>query len=159
MIKAILACDDDWGIGKSGDLPWPHNPNDLKWFKEKTIGGVVVMGKSTWDSLPLKPLPKRENIIVTSRDQILGESDYKFVKFPGITQKLLEMDPSKTIWVIGGAKLIDGLLDIIAEFHLSHIKGSYNCDTFLPKTLIKERYRLKESGKFGDGSFNIWCKK
>ena len=34
MIKAILACDDDWGIGKCGDLPWPHDPNDLKWFKE-----------------------------------------------------------------------------------------------------------------------------
>ena len=63
MIKAILACDEDWGIGKDGELPWPHNSADLKWFKENTTGGVVVMGKSTWDSLPFKPLPKRENII------------------------------------------------------------------------------------------------
>ena len=159
MIKAILACDDDWGIGKCGGLPWPHNPNDLKWFKENTIEGVVVMGKSTWDSLPFKPLPKRENIIVTSRDQIIGLSDYEFVKFPDIRQKLLGIKQSSDIWIIGGAKLINGLIDIIAEFHLSQIKGTYNCDTFLPEKLIKERYRLKESGKFGDGSFNIWCKK
>ena len=34
MIKAILACDEDWGIGKDGDMPWPHNPADLKWFKQ-----------------------------------------------------------------------------------------------------------------------------
>ena len=35
MIRAILACDDEMGIGRNGDLPWPHNPADLKWFKEK----------------------------------------------------------------------------------------------------------------------------
>ena len=43
MIKAILACDEDWGIGKAGDMPWPHNPADLKWFKQNTTGGVVVI--------------------------------------------------------------------------------------------------------------------
>ena len=59
MIRAILAHDAYWGIGKDGDLPWPKNPDDLKWFKECTEGGVVVMGKTTWDSLPNKPLPKR----------------------------------------------------------------------------------------------------
>ena len=57
MIKAILACDDEWGIGKNGDLPWPHNPADLRWFKNNTLNSVIVMGKSTWDSLPRKPLP------------------------------------------------------------------------------------------------------
>ena len=40
MIKAILACDGNWGIGKDGGMPWPHNSADLKWFKEKTI--VVI---------------------------------------------------------------------------------------------------------------------
>ena len=65
MIKAILACDEEWGIGKDGDLPWPHNSADLKWFKDNTVNGIVVMGKSTWDSLPRKPLPKRKNIVVT----------------------------------------------------------------------------------------------
>ena len=49
-VKAILACDADWGIGKDGNLPWPHNPADLKWFKQSTLNHTVVMGKATWDS-------------------------------------------------------------------------------------------------------------
>ena len=72
MIRAILACDQDWGIGKDGDLPWPHNPDDLKWFKEQTTGSVVAMGKRTWDSLPTKPLPNRNNVVVTSSE---GDKD------------------------------------------------------------------------------------
>jgi dihydrofolate reductase len=44
IIKAILACDEQWGIGKDGDLPWPRNPADLKWFKESTLNDTVVMG-------------------------------------------------------------------------------------------------------------------
>ena len=81
MIKAILACDQDWGIGKDGDLPWPHNTEDLKWFKESTIGGVVVMGKSTWNSLPRKPLPNRKNIIITSSEQDKEQDGCQFIKF------------------------------------------------------------------------------
>ena len=66
MIKAILACDENWGIGKAGTLPWLHNPADLKWFKQMTTGSTVVMGRKTWDSLPVKPLPNRKNIVVSS---------------------------------------------------------------------------------------------
>ena len=146
MIKAILACDEDWGIGKDGELPWPHNSADLKWFKENTTGGVVVMGKSTWDSLPFKPLPKRENIIVTRSNQDTGITNYQFKE-------------TKDIWIIGGAKLIEGLFDIITEFHLSKIKGIYDCDTYLPGKFIKEHYLLKQSSKLGDVSFDVWCKK
>lgn len=159
MIKAILACDETWGIGKDGDMPWPHNSADLKWFKEKTIGSVVVMGKSTWDSLPFKPLKKRQNLIVTSSKLEPGVTDYQFVKFSEIKQKLLKISETKEIWVIGGAKLIESLLDSITEFHLSQIKGVYDCDTFLPKELIKESYLLTRSNKVDGLSINVWCKK
>jgi dihydrofolate reductase len=159
MIKAILACDEEWGIGKDGELPWPHNPADLKWFKDKTLGSVVVMGKSTWDSLPFKPLSNRKNIIVTSSKQENDTTDYQFVKFNKINQLLLEITKNKDVWIIGGAKLIEGLLDIITEFHLSQIKGVYNCDTFLPETLIKESYLKSQSCEIGGVSFDIWCKK
>ena len=159
MIKAILACDEDWGIGKDGNLPWPHNPEDLKWFKKNTVGAVVVMGKSTWGSLPFKPLPERENIIVTSSTKKLGTTDHKFVKFNKINQILLEVEKSKDVWIIGGAKLIEGLLDIITEFHLSKIKGVYNCDTSLSRNLIEKDYYKKQSSELGNVNFDIWCKK
>ena len=156
MIKAILACDQDWGIGKDGDLPWPHNTEDLKWFKESTIGGVVVMGKSTWNSLPRKPLPNRENIIITSSEQDKEQDGCQFIKFNIAKKELVNISKSRDVWIIGGAKLVKGLLDIIDEFHLSRIQGSYNCDTFLSKSLIIQKYELAESGKRGSVYVDIW---
>ena len=156
MIKAILACDQDWGIGKDGDLPWPHNTEDLKWFKESTIGGVVVMGKSTWNSLPRKPLPNRKNIIITSSEQDKDQDGCQFIKFNIAKKELVNMSKSRDVWIIGGAKLVKGLLDIIDEFHLSRIQGSYNCDTFLSKSLIIQKYELAESGKRGGVYVDIW---
>jgi len=156
MIKAILACDQDWGIGKDGDLPWPHNTEDLKWFKESTIGGVVVMGKSTWNSLPRKPLPNRKNIIITSSEQDKEQDGCQFIKFNIAKKELVNMSKSQDVWIIGGAKLVKGLLDIIDEFHLSRIQGSYNCDTFLSKSLIIQKYELAESGKRGSVYVDIW---
>ena len=156
MIKAILACDQDWGIGKDGDLPWPHNTEDLKWFKESTIGGVVVMGKSTWNSLPRKPLPNRKNIIITSSEQDKEQDGCQFIKFNIAKKELVNISKSRDVWIIGGAKLVKGLLDIIDEFHLSRIQGSYNCDTFLSKSLIIQKYELAESGKRGSVYVDIW---
>ena len=156
MIKAILACDQDWGIGKDGDLPWPHNTEDLKWFKESTIGGVVVMGKSTWNSLPRKPLPNRKNIIITSSEQDKDQDGCQFIKFNIAKKELVNMSKSQDVWIIGGAKLVKGLLDIIDEFHLSRIQGSYDCDTFLPSSLIAQKYELADSGKRGGVYVDIW---
>jgi len=47
MIKAILACDDVGGVSKAGTIPWPKNSKDLKWFKDNTVGNIVVMGSTT----------------------------------------------------------------------------------------------------------------
>lgn len=141
MIRAILACDEEWGIGKNGGLPWPHNPADLKWFKKCTLGGVVVMGKSTWDSLPdnSQPLPGRNNVIVTSSiDDKNGP--YHYLSFDQAGAHLKEMSKLQNIWVIGGAKLVDGLLPIIDEIWLSRINGIHDCDTILPIKKIKEQY-------------------
>ena len=146
MIRAILACDEEWGIGKDGGLPWPHNSADLKWFKENTIGGVVAMGKATWDSLPNKPLPNRNNIVITSSTDDYNGGGYHYVKFDTAKEELVNMNKLQNIWIIGGAKLVEGLIDIIDEIWLSRIQGNYNCDTFLPRTLIEEMFTLSDSG-------------
>ena len=159
MINAILACDENWGIGKDGGLPWPHNSADLKWFKECTIGDVVVMGKSTWDSLPFKPLKERQNLVVTSSVLEPTINSYEFVEFSKIKQKLNKISETKKVWIIGGARLIEGLMDLISEFHLSQISGVYNCDTFLPKKFINERYMLSKYDNRDGVKVNIWCKK
>jgi dihydrofolate reductase len=145
LIRANLACDDEWGIGKDGDLPWPHNSADLKWFKECTDAQVVVMGRATWDSLPVKPLPNRNNIVITNNTQDKDQGNYHFIKFENAASTLKQMNVLQHIWIIGGAQLVNGLFDIIDEIYLSRISGTYNCDTFLPRRRIEEEF-----------SKNIW---
>ena len=156
MIRAILACDDDWGIGKDGDLPWPHNPADLKWFKEKTSGSVVVMGGETWRSLPRKPLPNRENVVITRRDDI--EADV-VVDMKSALKILPQMNFTNDIWIIGGAQIVKSLLPYIDEVWLSRISGTYNCDTFLPRSLIEELFTLTTSEKQNDVYVEVWEKR
>ena len=155
-VKAILACDADWGIGKDGNLPWPHNPADLKWFKQSTLNHTVVMGKATWDSLPVKPLPNRVNVVVSSSN-ILAKVDV--VSISDLRRRISSMDTDQDVWIIGGARLIEGMMDYIDEFHLSQIKGNYNCDTFLPSTLIQENYSLTSSQFQGDVYVDLWSKR
>lgn len=148
MIRAILACDQEWGIGKDGGLPWPHNSADLKWFKENTTGGVVAMGKATWDSLPnySKPLPNRNNVVVTSSKDDYNGGGYHYVTFENAETTLVNMNTLQNVWIIGGAQLVDGLLHIIDEIWLSRIQGTYDCDTFLPSSRIEEMFTLTDSG-------------
>lgn len=158
MIRVILACDQNWGIGKDGGLPWPHNSADMKWFKNTTTGCVVVMGKSTWDSLPVKPLPNRNNIVVTSSELDKDKGGYHYIKFDNAITEITNMSKLQNVWIIGGAKLVMGLFPIIDEFHLSRISGSYDCDTFLPSTLIEENFTLIDSG-ITDGVYvDVWSK-
>lgn len=158
MIRVILACDENWGIGKDGGLPWPHNSADMKWFKDTTTGCVIAMGKSTWDSLPIKPLPNRNNIVVTSSEQDKDKGGYHYIKFDKAATELTNMNKLQDVWIIGGAKLVMGLFSIIDEFHLSRIRGSYDCDTFLPSTLIEENFTLTESGHKDGVYVDVWSR-
>lgn len=71
MISLIVARARNGAIGKGNDIPW-HAPEDLKMFQRETLGGAVIMGRNTWDSLPFKPLKNRLNIVV-SRDKSLTD--------------------------------------------------------------------------------------
>ena len=69
MITLIVARDRNGAIGRDGDIPW-HAPEDLKLFQRETSGGAVIMGRRTWESLPVKPLPRRLNIVVSRTTDI-----------------------------------------------------------------------------------------
>ncbi|AKK05303.1 dihydrofolate reductase [Corynebacterium mustelae] len=66
MLSAIWAQNETGIIGDGTAMPW-HVPEDLKHFKEKTLGSDVIMGRKTWESLPKTPLPGRKNIIISRR--------------------------------------------------------------------------------------------
>lgn len=160
MIRAILAHDAYWGIGKDGNLPWPKNSEDLKWFKETTLGGVVAMGKTTWDSLPeaTKPLPGRNNVVVTSsvKDK---DGPYHFLTFDKAKDHLLSMSKLQDVWIIGGAKLVESLLDVTDELWLNNVGGVYDCDTFLPKQQITAMFYPESLETKSFGIITKWVRR
>ena len=148
MIRAILACDDDWGIGKNGTLPWPKNKEDLKWFMDNTLNDVIIMGRRTWEDPDMpRPLPKRTNIVISSQN-IPHVTSMTMHYFVNAHDKWNAGD----IWIIGGAQLIESTLDLIEEFYLTRIKGNFECDTFLPKDKIEGVFELDSEKDSEDGT-------
>ena len=130
MIKAILAADDYWGIGRGGTLPWPKNTEDLRQFRAKTSGCIVVMGSSTWhDHMFPKPLPNRENIVI-SRNTITVPGVVTLSGYYNNALIELSKSQNKDIWIIGGASIFEQSLSIFVEVHVTRIKGSFSCDVF-----------------------------
>ncbi|WP_408939218.1 dihydrofolate reductase (plasmid) [Enterobacter hormaechei] len=126
LVVGVVAVDEEWGIGKGNAMPW-YNKADFKWFKAATEGNSVVMGNNTWDSLPVKPLPKRKNYVLTGGKEPLGAS-----KATG-TIKGMEGDIK---CVIGGLGAFKHYIDEIDIFLISRIKGKHDCDVFFDKDLL-----------------------
>ena len=99
-IHLIWAQDKYGGIGKNGRLPWKL-PEDLKKFKRLTLNSTIIMGRKTWESLTLKPLPKRRNIVLTSNPIKNVET------YPSIESciKSLNRNNIKEIFIIGGSQI------------------------------------------------------
>ena len=160
MIKAILACDDTGGVGNKGTLPWPHVKRDFQWFKDNTLGHVVVMGSATYlDPDMPKPMPKRKNVVVTSKPENCPLAD-DFINgdvVEGI--RSVEQKYSSLItWIIGGPKIIEQTLDIIDEFYISRIPGEFECDAYLPLEAIEEKFFLTHEEEHSEVTFQIWKK-
>lgn len=143
MINAILAMDEDGAIGYQQKLPWKSIPEDLAWFKLMTIKNIVVMGRGTWDSDMKKPLPNRENWVITSTigPELCGAHTWN--GDPLTLCKQLEKDnPNKIVWVIGGAKLIESLQGEFHRIYITEIVGKYKADTFIDKNKLTQGYSL-----------------
>lgn len=136
-ITLIAAMDDNFGIGRDGKLPW-HNKYDLQHFKDYTQGKVCLMGRKTWDSLPVKPLPNRECVVISTKAQELQEECKDeitcFLRSKGQLDSLNSIfTPPEELCIIGGASIYEQFLPHATHMVLTHINGEYGCDTFFPE--------------------------
>src|SRR5574338_304455 len=115
-------------IGDKGQLPWTL-PEDLRHFKRLTLGHPVIMGRRTWESLG-KPLPGRDNIVVT------GQAGYRAAGASVATSLeaaiALCLD-APVAFVIGGSRLFEEALPIAAGLALTEIRRDFSGDTWFPK--------------------------
>ena len=132
MISAIVAVDNNWGIGLNGNL-LEHIPEDLKYFKELTSENTIVMGRKTWDSLPRKPLPNRHNLVITKDPSIYELTNE--VSFYTLRQIEVLMLKNKNVnyFVIGGGQIYEKLLPLCDRVYVTKIfKDHDQVDTYFP---------------------------
>jgi dihydrofolate reductase/thymidylate synthase len=130
-MELVVAVDSSGGIGKDGLFPWPTIAEDLAFFKRLTIGHIVVMGRKTWNSLPVKPLINRINIVVTSDKSQVNENDTIFTTIENLSS-LLSSYKERRIFIIGGTKLYEQYLPIAETIHMTLIEREYNSDVYFP---------------------------
>ncbi|HXG47659.1 MAG TPA: dihydrofolate reductase [Methylomirabilota bacterium] len=123
--KAIAAMSLNRVIGLGNRIPW-HLPEDFKWFREMTIGQVVVMGRRTFESIG-RPLPGRETIVVSRTG--FGPPGVRTVR------SLDEIDPvaePREVFICGGAQLYAEALPRCSDLYLTRVKREVEGDTFFP---------------------------
>lgn len=145
-MNAIVAVDKNWGIGKNNDL-LIHLPEDLKYYKEKTLGKCVIFGQRTLESLPGgKPLPKRDHIILSDDMNFEAEAREGFacdichtkeevmelVAEYEAAAKAMGEDPGEAVFVCGGASIYELFLDDCDSFYITRIDKSFDADRFFP---------------------------
>ncbi len=125
-MKLILAADNDWAIGREGGL-LARLPEDMKFFRETTTGHAVVMGRKTWESFPKRPLPDRENFVLS---RTLKQADG--AKVFGSVEEFLEFakDYDGEIYVIGGGDVYKQLLPYCDTALITRVYECFGGDTF-----------------------------
>lgn len=138
-ISLIAAIAEDRVIGMNNKLPWTL-PADLAWFKKNTLNKPIVMGRKTWESLPFKPLPGRDNIIIThNKDYPIihkkNESEYHTIICSSIDKAIAyaHQQNHQELMCIGGAMLYRQLLKQADCLYLTLVKGHFDGDAWFPE--------------------------
>ena len=117
-------------IGKDNALPW-HLPEDMAHFKRMTTGCPVVMGRKTWDSLPLKfrPLPGRRNIVVTRQADWQADGAERAA---GLPEAMALCADAAEVWVIGGAQIYAEAAPLARRAVVTEIDRDFDGDAHAP---------------------------
>ena len=154
MVNIIACVDSKNGIGANNSLPW-NAPAEMKWFKDKTLFSVVVMGRKTFESMNSRYLKNRINVVISKDSALIADlrSSMEFKLFCNklrgfkneknsenfifeIFDLIKNEYPNKEIFIIGGEKIYNKVLEndsFIKNIYLSRLKDDYKCDKFFPE--------------------------
>lgn len=129
MITLVAAVADNGVIGRDGGLPW-RLPEDLRLFKQTTLGGVLVMGRRTYESIG-RPLPGRTTVVVTRSLQWSAEG---VLLAPSVPAALATAGAHGEVYVVGGAEVYAAALPVADALLISRVHASPPGDTYWPGT-------------------------
>ena len=160
MISAIVAVDNNWGIGFNGEL-LEKIPEDMKYFKDLTTRNIVVMGRKTWDSLPSQPLPDRLNIVL-SRYYLTPACEHTLCMTLENLKYVIDNDDrfSEDIFIIGGGQIYKELLPLCDRVYVTKIyKDHENVDTYFPNLDESDEWApacCSDIRTYNDLSYQFW---
>jgi dihydrofolate reductase len=162
MISLIVAAANNNAIGKSNQLLW-HLPKDLKFFKNKTWGMVVVMGRKTYESVD-KPLPGRINIVITTNTEWKAEGVW-VAKDLDDAWAQAETTNCKEIFIIGGGEIYKQVMPKADKIYMTRVDADLDGDTFFPainesewKLIAADDFKKDDKHAY-DFSFQTWVRK
>ena len=140
-MNMIVAADKNWGIGNDGQL-LTHLSGDLKYFKERTLGKAVVMGRKTLESLPGgRPLPGRTNIVLTANPDYEKEGCVIVRSMDELREKCAEF-PADGVMIIGGATLYNELMEECDSLFITKIYEEFEADAFIKNADELPHYKV-----------------
>jgi len=156
-ISIIAAIGKNRELGKKGQIPW-HISEDFRRFRTLTSGHTVIMGRKTWESLPVKPLPGRTNIIVT-RDSAFSLARPGLARLAGSFEGAIEIakkaERNNEIFIIGGGQIYQQAIQkgLVDKLYLTIVEGNFKADTFFPdysqfKKIVFEESHESEGYKY-----------
>jgi dihydrofolate reductase len=134
---AIAAMSENRVIGSQGKIPW-HFPEDFRWFKHKTMGGTLIMGRKTFESIG-KVLPGRQTVILSRKPGPPGIITCPDI--PTLEEKLRSLP--RTWWVCGGAEVYRQMLRNCSVLYLTRVHGVISGDAFFPP--FEDKFELEQT--------------
>ena len=133
ILSQIVAVSENGVIGKNNSLLW-HFPEDLKYFKRRTIGKIMLMGRKTFDSIG-KPLPRRFHIVISRQSHAANDDSVQYVSTLKEAYTVAEKLVSAQKWpeevlIVGGGEIYKESLVDTQFIYLTRIPGKYDGDTF-----------------------------
>lgn len=130
-INIIASICPDGGIGYKNSLPWTKEYSDLKYFKEKTMGSVVIMGRKTYESIG-SPLSGRINVVISKTIKISSDSEQSEPYVFKTLADAIKVYKGKQIFLIGGAEIFKEGLAIADKLYITYVNKCFECDVYFP---------------------------
>jgi dihydrofolate reductase len=147
-ISAIVAISDNFAIGEKDMIPW-YLPVDLKYFRDLTIGHSIVMGRKTYDSIG-KPLPKRNNIVITSDPFLISSQFYTVHSINEALELALGLGETET-FIIGGGQIYKQSASLWDRMYITKVNLTVpEADTFFPEWVEKDWKCISETKNIPD---------
>jgi dihydrofolate reductase len=161
IISFVVAAAENNAIGRNNQLPW-RLPEDLRFFKRTTLGKPVIMGRKTWESLGGKPLPNRQNIVLSSKPPELPEGVLHSASLEDALN-ITKASGAEETCIIGGGQIFEAALPLADVIYLTRVHTVIeDGDAFFPvlsadvwKLAWEEAHQADEKNNF-DFTFQRW---